>query len=98
MKNRKKIIFVVAIIATIIGNNVYHKQNTAILSEVVSANIEALANDEDGTKEYEYPKAYPVTLTCNVRTGKHQKCQVSVISCQGGGSGCNSKKCPTHPS
>ncbi|MCM1140050.1 MAG: hypothetical protein NC453_15900 [Muribaculum sp.] len=60
------------------------------------------SGSEDGGKQYEYPNAYPYTTKCNVAIGKTwygriSRCQVEVITCQGGGSGCNSKKCPVHP-
>jgi hypothetical protein len=66
------------------------------------ANIEALTTSEETTSgQYEYPDGYPYISTCNVVVGKNlfgvSRCKVDVITCQGGGSGCNSKKCPSHP-
>lgn len=63
------------------------------------ANIEALTNGEGS---YEYPDGFAYTTTCNVAIGTTwwggtRTCEVEVITCQGGGVGCNSKKCPAHP-
>ena len=73
------------------------KQESNLLLE----NLEALAiENESGGSEYEYPDGYPYPVTCNVKTGPRRwnRCKVEIITCQGGGSGCNSKDCPSHPS
>ena len=70
-------------------------------SKLLLENIEALANDDESAgSKYEYPDATPFPLTCNVQIGPRpwNKCKVKVITCQGGGSGCNPKDCPSHPS
>lgn len=102
---KKKIMGLIAIvaIATVAGYNVYVSQaahNNVRLSALILANIEVLAYAEGGgeTGQYEYPDGYPYTMTCNVRVSKWKKCKVEIITCQGGGSGCNSKKCPVHNS
>lgn len=70
------------------------------LSELALANVEALAQSEGG--DYEFKDGYLYSTTCNVAIGSSflgtKRCKVEVIVCQGGGSGCNSKKCPVHPS
>lgn len=63
-------------------------------SKLVLKNIEALADNG----EYEYPDGFPYSSTCNTSIGKHRRCKVEIIICQGGGSGCNSKGCPSHKS
>ena len=62
-------------------------------NSLLMQNVETLAQNEGGV--YEYPDGYP--SICNVLIGKSKRCKVEVIICQGGGSGCNSKKCPVHP-
>ena len=68
--------------------------------ELALANVEALAQSEGG--DYEFKDGYLYSTTCNVAIGSSflgtKRCKVEVIVCQGGGSGCNSKKCPVHPS
>lgn len=64
------------------------------------ANIEALTHGEGSS--YEYPSGFAYTTTCNVAIGTTwwggtRTCEVEVITCQGGGAGCNPKKCPVHP-
>lgn len=63
-------------------------------------NVEALADGSEGNG-FEYPTGAPYTTKCNVAIGKSlfgtTRCSATVITCQGGGSGCNSKKCPQHP-
>ena len=41
---------------------------------------------------------YMYSSICGVQISKGKKCKVEIITCQGGGSGCNSKRCPTHKS
>ena len=60
------------------------------------SNVEALTRDEGG--QYEYPDGYMYSSICGVQISKGKKCKVEIITCQGGGSGCNSKRCPTHKS
>lgn len=70
------------------------------LSELALANVEALAQSEGG--DYEFKDGYLYSTICNVAIRSSflgtKRCKVEVIVCQGGGSGCNSKKCPVHPS
>ena len=59
--------------------------------DMFSANVEALADNE-----YEYSDGYPFTTICGVAISNSRRCKVTVITCQGGGSGCNSRPCPVH--
>lgn len=63
-------------------------------------NVEALTETND-VKTFDYPTGLPYTCKCGVAIGKNffgtSRCNVTVITCQGGGSGCNEKKCPQHP-
>ena len=61
--------------------------------KLVFDNIEALS---DGESSYEYPDGYGYSTTCNVSISKWKRCKVEVITCQGGGNGCNPRNCPTH--
>ena len=84
------------VVALSAGYGVYKSK----LSELALANVEALAQSEGG--DYEFKDGYLYSTTCNVAIGSSflgtKRCKVEVIVCQGGGSGCNSKKCPVHPS
>lgn len=65
-------------------------------------NVEALTDPEDnGTKQFVYPNGYPYDGTCKVAIGKGffgtRRCDNPLISCQGGGVGCNPVDCPIHP-
>lgn len=95
---RKKLLFMLPCMAavafaTVVGAKTL-RSNEFESNSLLLANVEALADGE----EYEYPNGYPYSSTCNVSIGKGRRCKVEIITCQGGGSGCNSKKCPVHPS
>lgn len=105
----KKTLFVGVLFLTLlvgIGTTQSNSERpTDEMSQLLLANIDALTSIEDaesGGSQFEYPDGYPFTTTCNVAIGKNwwggtDRCEVVVITCQGGGSGCNSKKCPVHP-
>lgn len=97
MKKTLKSALAMAVIL-IAGYGVYTSQPETELSELALANVEALAQSESG--DYEFKDGYPYSTTCNVAIGTGfwgtKRCKVEVIVCQGGGSGCNSKKCPVH--
>ena len=93
-KNYLKIALVSAF-AMAAGYNVYSSQKEVNLSEMALANIEAIANDENGG-DYEYSDGQPYVSECGVKVGIFQYCKATVISCQGGGKGCNPKGCPQH--
>lgn len=64
-------------------------------------NVEALADEENGNGGlFEYPDGFPYSFTCNVKTGEgiifDDYCSATVVTCQGGGRGCNSRRCPVH--
>ncbi len=94
---KKNLIFTACILSIIAISSVATFKslipNIEQTSELLSENAEALTNGE----EFEYPTGYPFSSRCGVKISRWQKCSVMVITCQGGGSGCNSKKCPTHP-
>lgn len=83
-------------IATFVGAKSF-KTNASESNDLLLASVEALTQNTGGG-EYEFPDGYPYTSTCNVAIGKRRRCKVEIITCQGGGSGCNRKKCPVHPS
>lgn len=69
------------------------------MSDLGLANVEALANSEGGG--FQYPNGAAIITDCNVAIGTtifglHQRCKVTVVICQGGGTGCNSRICPVH--
>lgn len=78
------------------GYSAYSGQNSNELSDVALINVEALAQSGD----YEYPDGLPVRSVCgvvvSVGTFFDTKCSRIITECQGGGSGCNSSKCPHH--
>lgn len=95
--------FAAAAIAALMGVGGYFAKSATTqndgLSDLEIANAEALAEEEGGT--FEFSNGYPYITKCNVVIGSNwlgnKYCKVEVIICQGGGSGCNSKKCPSHP-
>lgn len=60
-------------------------------SDLFEANVAALTKGE-----YDYKDGFPYSFQCNVSLGGLKRCKVTVITCQGGGSGCNERKCPMH--
>jgi len=98
MKKPVKLILML-VVALTGGYSAYTSQQKHELSDLALANVEALAQNEGGN--YEFKDGYPYSTTCNVAIGKGifgiKRCKVEVIVCQGGGTGCNSKKCPVHP-
>jgi len=96
---KKVKIFVASVLFCAMGYVGYTTHERMTMSEAekfMQANVEALTQEETGA--YEYPDGYPYTTKCGVKISKFAKCQVEIITCQGGGNGCNSKKCPTHKS
>ena len=89
---RKKFFFIAvsAIVAVSAGIFVYLNSESRS-DDMFSANVEALADNE-----YEYSDGYPFTTICGVAISNSRRCKVTVITCQGGGSGCNSRPCPVH--
>ena len=79
---------------------VWQSQRSESLSDLVLANVEALAGGENG--KYDYDDGLAIVSECGVSLGTEdfwghvEKCTVTVIFCQGGGSGCNEEDCPTH--
>lgn len=79
------------------GYTAYEKMAMSEAEKFMQANVEALTLGEPGGG-YEYPDGYAYSSKCNVKLGTWSHCRVEIITCQGGGNGCNSKKCPVHPS
>ena len=60
------------------------------------ANIEALSGVESGTS-WEYSDGIQsARFSCGARLANGGKCTFQVITCQGGGKGCNSRPCNLH--
>lgn len=82
------------------GYSVYESTTLTEAEKFMKANVEALTNDESGEGAgFEYPNAFPLTFKCNVKIGSGilgGKCSATIVTCQGGGNGCNSRKCPVH--
>lgn len=96
MKKKICVVMITVVVAMFAGYNIHSSYNNNKLPDLLQANIEALAGGESD-KGFEYPTGAVYSMDCNVRISKWVKCSVTVITCQGGGNGCNSKKCPTHP-
>ena len=93
----KKLFGTMAVAAALfVGYSAYEAQNGNDITNFALANVEALA--EGG--EYEYPDGAPYSFTCGIATSEgfwgENKCARRVVTCQGGGRGCNSSKCPSH--
>jgi len=92
----------VVAVAIFAGYNVYQSNvNNEEMSSIVLENVEALADEENGNGGlFEYPDGFPYSFTCNVKTGEgiifDDYCSATVVTCQGGGRGCNSRRCPVH--
>ena len=94
-RNLMKALFVSAF-ALVCGYTVYTSQKEELkLSELTLRNAEALARGESGN--YEFPDGARVETICKVSLGGLRKCRVTIVDCQGGGSGCNRSDCPLHP-
>ena len=96
-KMKKKALITLSIAAVVIvsGYGGMNANKTQLLdnNDLLMQNVEALAKGD-----YDFPDGYPYTSTCNVSISKNKRCKVEVITCQGGGAGCNEKGCPSHPS
>lgn len=93
----KKLFGTMAVAAALFaGYSAYEAQNGNDITNFALANVEALAQ----SGEYEYPNGAPYSFICGASTGKYwwgeTKCSRTVITCQGGGTGCNTSKCPLH--
>lgn len=75
---------------------IFYNQEKKPLSELAKANVEALASGETGGSKCEFPDAYAQTFECGGKVGVFQYCKAMIIVCQGGGHGCNSRRCPVH--
>lgn len=84
----------IALVASTAGYTGYstYAQNSSETSSLLIENVIALS--EEG--EWDYPDGYPFTSKCGVQITRWRTCQTTVITCQGGGNGCNEQKCPTH--
>ena len=97
---KKKVIMLSCIaavaIATFVGTKAF--QSNAYENGLLNQNVEALSQgDGDGDGSYfACPTCYPYFMTCNVQISRRKTCLVDIIWCEGGGEGCNPKKCPTH--
>ena len=89
---RKKFFFIAVSAIVAVSAGIFAYLNSESRSDdIFSANVEALADNE-----YEYSDGYPFTTICGVAISNSRRCKVTVITCQGGGSGCNSRPCPVH--
>ena len=95
MNKKTMKIAIVAVVAAVAGTVTYQNQTKeVVMSELALANVEALAQNEGSN--FEYPTGKPYVFACGVKTGVFQHCQAMIVTCQGGGSGCNSRTCPMH--
>lgn len=99
MKNVVSKIILFSAVISFVGYNLYQNKQTDNdnTSALMLANIDALATNENGDGNFEFPNGAPYETRCNVSLGGWRKCSVRIINCQGGGSGCNRQDCPTHP-
>ena len=88
---RKKFLIAVSAIVAVSAGIFAYLNSESRSDDMFSANVEALADNE-----YEYSDGYPFTTICGVAISNSRRCKVTVITCQGGGSGCNSRPCPVH--
>lgn len=97
---RKKLLVGILFFAMILsGVSLFFSLQSTPISNLMLANIEALANDEElsgGESEFSSPTGFPYTIVCNVAISDKRRCKATVITCQGGGTGCNPRPCPVH--
>lgn len=93
-----------AIVAAGFGAYKAYESYNVSADSLLKMNLNVLAQNETGGSEggsaYEYPDGYAFLHECGVKIKSglfNTTCKVTVISCQGGGAGCNSSGCPTHP-
>ncbi len=99
---RIKLMAAAAIMAAVatagyMGYTAYEYATMTPQERLFKANLEVLTSGE-----YDFPDGKPYVHTCGVETGgtnifgQANTCKVQVTDCQGGGSGCNEYKCPSH--
>ena len=88
---KKLIILASTIVLTASAATAAYVYSQKSSSDLFEANVAALTRGE-----YDYKDGFPYSFQCNVSLGGLKRCKVTVITCQGGGSGCNERKCPMH--
>jgi len=88
-------------IATLVGtktlqSNAYESNGLFIQNVEALAQSDAGDQGDQGGSYFVCPTCYPYYMTCNTQISRRQTCQVPLIWCEGGGEGCNPKKCPSH--
>lgn len=73
------------------GVKAYKTYAKSLSCDLLSANIEALANGD--ASEYEYPNGLETPYRCNI-----DNCTAIYITCPGGGTGCTHTNCRKHGS
>ena len=88
----KKTVIAAAIVASV-GLSAYlgfRPDPTSTLTEIQLANAEALSNID-----YDYSTGKENRFLCGGSLASGS-CQFMVVSCEGGGAGCNRRRCPVH--
>ena len=99
MKQKKLLLPLTAVLfLTVFG---YHgiktlSQQEGHSTQLLMQNVEALSEDES-TTQWEYPDGIETdSFECGARLKDGKKCTFIVITCGGGGKGCNSRRCNLH--
>ena len=90
----KKLIGIGIIIITIVCTQI----NICIVpryNNISRKNIEALASGEIPGGDNNKRQAYPAICGAAI-PGTKKTCQATIITCQGTGTGCSPRNCPTH--
>lgn len=98
MKNLKKIMFGIgaAVVCTCAVTIEQHAVGSDTDNEILAKNIEALTGDEI-TKPWVYPEGVESgRFECGGKYPDGKKCTFKVVTCAGGGKGCNPRPCNIH--
>lgn len=86
-------------LATTTGWKAYERQYLQNHTEnpLLMENVEALTNNEGGSSSWVYPDGIESgKFSCGARLANGSKCSFIVITCTGGGKGCNPRPCNIH--
>ncbi|MBD5325230.1 MAG: hypothetical protein HDS04_00950 [Bacteroides sp.] len=113
MKHKSFFAYMAAIVMFgALGLKLYNQHPVpAPVNDITLANLEAILGSENNSESggsdsekgnFEYPVSHPYITECQVVIGKYlgyfnKRCGAEIITCQGGGRGCNTLDCFDHP-
>ena len=112
MKHKSCFAYMAAIVMFgALGLKLYNQHPVpAPVNDITLANLEAVLGSENNSEsggsdsekgKYEYPDGHAREITCEAVVSKFWgysiRCGATIITCQGGGRGCNTVDCFEHP-